>query len=100
MMDKKTDTIVFFGLNMNNDYHVIRAIQAYFFQKKLNHLNIVFCYFSPEDRESFQKIYHSCIKYSPEMELYVRDPISLYALDSHAILQRFFVEKREALDQS
>lgn len=91
---EKSDTIVIFGLNINNDYHIVRDLQVFLYQSRLSQANIIFSYFNEEDRTAFREAYESCITYSEELNKYVREHISTYTIDSHSILQRFFVKKR------
>lgn len=90
----KSDTIVIFGLNINNDFHIIRNLQVFLEESKLEKCNIVFCYFDTEDRVSFERAYEACITYSNELNKYVRENISVYTLNSQHILQHFFVNNR------
>lgn len=93
--DNKSDTIVIFGLNINNDFHIIRNLQVLLERSGLKQCKIIYCYFNTEDKISFERAYESCITYSDELNKYVRDNISTYTLDSHYILQHFFIVNRE-----
>ena len=88
----KSDTIVIFGLNINNDFHIIRNLQVFLERSRLKKCKIVYCYFNAEDKISFERAYESCITYSDELNKYVQENISTYTLDSHYILQHFFIE--------
>lgn len=88
----KSDTVAIFGLNVNNDYHILRDLHIFLYQSGLPKANIIFCYFSEADRAAFMEAYESCITYSEELNKYVRERISTFTMDSHSILQRFFVE--------
>lgn len=90
---EESDTIVIFGLNINNDYHIVRDLQVFLYQSGMPQASIIFCYFSKEDRTAFREAYESCITYSEELNKYVQEHISTYTIDSHSILQRFFIEK-------
>lgn len=91
----KSDTIVIFGLNVNNDFHIIRNIQVFLKKSKLKQAKIIFCYFNTEDKISFEHAYESCITYSDELKKYVQENISIYTLDSHYILQHFFIDNEQ-----
>lgn len=91
IVKEKTDTIVIFGLNVNNDFHILRDLQVYFQRSGLGNAQIVYCYFCEEDKTSFENAYESCITYSPELNDYIRNHISVYTLDSRCILKRFFI---------
>lgn len=90
---KKSDTIVIFGLDISNDYHIIRNLQVSLSQSGLSRANIIFCYFNQKDDLAFKKAYESCVTYADEVNEYVRNHISVYTIDSHSILQHFFVKK-------
>ena len=77
---------------MNNDFHIIRNLQVFLERSRLKKCKIVYCYFNTEDKMSFERAYKSCITYSDELNKYVRENISTYTLDSHYILQHFFID--------
>lgn len=98
--DNKSDTIVIFGLNINNDFHIIRNLQVLLERSGLKQCKIIYCYFNTEDKISFERAYESCITYSDELNKYVRENISTYTLDSHYVLQHFFVDNGEGKGNS
>lgn len=87
----KTDTVVIFGLNIDNDYHILRHLQIYLEAGGIESTNIIFCYYSQEDRKAFLQAYKSCITYSEELNNYAINNISVYTLNSHLILNKYFV---------
>lgn len=93
--NNKSDTIVIFGLNVNNDFHIIRNIQVFLEKSKLKQAKVIFCYFNAEDKISFEHAYESCITYLDELNKYVQENISVYTIDSHYILQHFFVDNEQ-----
>lgn len=93
IVDQKSETFVIFGLNISNDYHIVRDLQTFLCQSGVSQSNIIFCYFSEDDKLAFKDAYEACITYSDEINEYVRKHISIYTIDSHKILDYFFVEK-------
>lgn len=94
IVKEKTDTVVIFGLNINNDFHILRNLQIYFEQSGIKHAQIIFCYFNQEDKATFESACESCITYSDELNAYIRNHISTYTIDSQRILERFFIDRR------
>lgn len=88
--NKKSNTVVIFGLNVDNDYHIIRSIQLNL--ANLDHPQIVYCYYSDEDRKSFENIYNLCITYSEDLSEAVRN-IKLVYVDSKEIVIKIFKQK-------
>lgn len=98
--EQKSDTIVIFGLNANNDFHLIRNLQVFLFQSGLDHANVIFCYYSQQDKETFKNAYETCITYSDELNCYVHNHISTYTIDSHCLLQKYFVSPKGCVQTS
>ncbi len=92
---RRADTIVIFGLNVENDYHIIRKLQTTL-QKNGSEpkkAKIIFCYFTQEDKAAFIRVYKSCIAYSEALNSSIINYIEVKMVDSHNILQRFFIPK-------
>jgi hypothetical protein len=86
----ENNTIVIFGLNIDNDYHIIRSIQ--FNLSKLNNPHIIYCYFNDNDKDSFLENYKKCITYSPEINSNVNN-IKISLIDSKEIIRNIYVEQ-------
>ncbi len=88
--NKESNTVVIFGLNVDNDYHIIRSIQVNL--ANLDNPQIVYCYYSDEDRKSFESVYNLCITYSEDLNEDVRN-IKLVYVDSKEIVAEIFKQK-------
>ena len=89
---EKNNTIVIFGLNVDNDYHIIRSIQ--FNLSKLNNPHIIYCYFNDNDKNSFLDKYKKCITYAPELNTKVTN-IKTSLIVSKEIIHNIYVAKEE-----
>ena len=88
---KKTNVVAIFGLNIDNDYHIIRSIQERI--ADLDDPKIIYCYFTESDRLSFEETYSKCITYSDTLNQAVKN-ISVLYVDSKEIIDKVFVTKR------
>lgn len=88
--NKEANNVIIFGLNVDNDYHIIRSIQINL--ANLDNPQIVYCYYSDEDRKSFENIYNLCITYSEDLKEAVRN-IKLVYVDSKEIVRKIFKQK-------
>lgn len=86
-----TDVVVVFGLGIDNDYHILRSIQIEMVQNKCNNPNIIYCYYSDQDRNDFINLYKKCITYSPELSNHILDKVSVSIIDSKEIIKNLFV---------
>lgn len=91
LVNDKSNLIVVFGLNVDNDFHILRDIQINLGKSNSKSANIVFCYYNAEDKESFISTYNRCITYSSELNEYVRKNISIHTLSSRTILENYFI---------
>lgn len=87
--DKKSNTVIIFELNIDNDYHIIRSIQVNMTFLKNPH--IIYCYFSDEDRKSFESVYNQSITYSEDLSERVKT-IKVSYTDSKKIITNVFKE--------
>lgn len=85
--NQKSNTVIIFGLNIDNDYHIIRSIQSNLSSLKDPH--IIYCYFSDEDRKSFESVYNQSITYSKELSENVRNIRISYANSKEIISEVF-----------
>ena len=86
-----TDVVVVFGLGIDNDYHILRSIQIEMVQNKCNNPNIIYCYYSDQDRNDFINLYKKCITYLPELSNHILDKVSVSIIDSKEIIKNLFV---------
>lgn len=89
----KSNLIVIFGLNVDNDFHILRNIQINLEKSNIESADIIFCYFNLEDKDSFISTYNTCITYSTELNEYVTNNISIHTMSSRKILQEYFITK-------
>ena len=85
--EKQINTVVIFGLNVDNDYHIIRSLQVHL--SKTENPHIIYCYFTPQDKQAFLDIYYKCITYSDEVNNAVKN-IRVSFVDSHNIINNIF----------
>ena len=96
-----TDVVVVFGLGIDNDYHILRSIQIEMVQNKCNNPNIIYCYYSDQDRNDFINLYKKksyinhvafLINTLPaELSNHILDKVSVSIIDSKEIIKNLFV---------
>jgi hypothetical protein len=91
IVENHSEVITIFGLNMDNDFHILRDIQIFFEEAKIKEPEIIYCYYNENDKSSFINIYDACITYSEELCSYVRDNIKVSFLDSKQIIENVFI---------
>jgi len=87
LVEQKSSTVVIFGLNIDNDFHIIRDIQIYLERSGASTPNIVYCYYSDLDKSGFVTTYDQCITYSADLSDFVKNRINVYTCDSKALLR-------------
>lgn len=55
------DHFVFFGLNPENDYHILSGIYFNCLQAKIDHIQLTFCYYDEKEVEAFTKTWKHVI---------------------------------------
>ena len=86
LVDTKNETVVIFGLNIDNDYHILRDIQLFLEEGGARNPLIIYCYYSDADRESFFSAYNDCITYSKEVSDFVKNNIRVSTCRSLSLL--------------
>lgn len=87
---KKSNIIVIFGLNVDNDYHILRNIQIELEAGGVKNPHIIYCYYSDNDLDSFKKSYEECITYSDYLSDYVKNNIRVSVVDSKELKEIIF----------
>lgn len=88
--NSKVETIIIFGLNLNNDYHIIRTIQASMYFSGIESAHIIYCYYNEEDKNGFLESYEKCITYADELNDFVKNKIDVSLIDSKEIINNIF----------
>lgn len=89
MKDNEIQTIVIFGMNIENDHHVLRNIMLSFYNNKQRSPHIVYCYFSDEERIQFENAFQEVITFREDVSKYSR-AIKVSYLQTQEILKEFF----------
>lgn len=87
--DKHTEVVVIFGLNIENDYHILRDLQVFLEAGGITTPKIIYCYYTEADRDSFLDMYNKCITYSAELSEFVKNSIGVYVVNSQDVLKHF-----------
>lgn len=87
--DGRTEIVVIFGLNIENDYHLLRELQVFLEAGGIIAPKIIYCYYSKTDKESFCDMYDKCITYSAKLSESVRSKIGVYIVNSQDVLKHF-----------
>lgn len=88
--DNRIQVLVIFGLNLDNDYHILRSIQLEFESADVEEPIIIYCYYSDNDRSSFESIYYSCVNYNNTTSKYVLEKIKVRVFSSKELIARIF----------
>jgi len=91
--DNKINTIVLFGLNIDNDYHVLRNIMLGLFSANVVNPRIIYCYYRSTERIQFEKQHTAVITFSKEASTYAEN-IELCFIKTQDILKDYFEKKK------
>lgn len=91
--EDKSNLIVIFGLNIDNDYHLLRDIQIYLGEKSIVNPQIIYCYYSEYDRDSFISAYEKCLTYSTELTKSIQANVVVSVISSKKISENIFIQK-------
>lgn len=93
--DDKSNLIVIFGLNIDNDYHLLRDIQIYLGEKSIVNPQIIYCYYSEYDRDSFKSAYEKCLTYSAELTKSIQENVVVSVISSKKISENIFIQEND-----
>lgn len=91
MEKDKVEVVVIFGMNIDNDQHIIRDIMLRFSDMSLKNVKIIYCYFTEEDRNTFNEQYESSITFRKDISYRVQETELLY-IKTQDILDEYFVK--------
>ena len=89
MSDNEIQTVVIFGMNIENDHHVLRNIMLSFYSISQRSPHIVYCYFSDEERKQFENAFQEVITFREDVSEYSR-AIKVSYLKTQEILKAYF----------
>lgn len=87
--EKSINTIVIFGMNINNDYHILRQLMIGMFFAKIINPKIIYCYFHEKEKMEFKKQFKKVITYSDKLNNYSNN-IKLSFIKTQDILNNIF----------
>ena len=89
--ENEIEVIVIFGMNIDNDQHIIRDVMIQLSDMASKNGKIVYCYFTEEDREAFNNQYKAAITFSKDVSQRVKE-IELLYIKTHNILDEYFIK--------
>lgn len=89
MSDNEIQTVVIFGMNIENDHHVLRNIMLSFYSISQRSPHIVYCYFSDEERIQFENAFQEVITFREDVSEYSR-AIKVSYLQTQEILKAYY----------
>ncbi len=84
--------IVLFGMNIDNDQHIIRNIMLSLEDRINQDVGIIYCYFQESDIEIFEEEYQKVITFREDVSERVRQ-IPIYYIKSEEIIDKYFFYK-------
>lgn len=89
IQEKQTNVIVIFGMNINNDQHIIRDVMLGLEEIAEKNPKIIYCYYNELDKIDFEKQYVSAITFSEEVNQKVRK-IEVEYIKTEEVLDKYF----------
>ncbi|HDR7655444.1 TPA: hypothetical protein QCX68_000846 [Bacillus wiedmannii] len=93
--NKKINTFVIFGMSIANDQHILRDIMTSFYTEQVENPQIIYCYFTEEERETFSEQYQLCITFSEKLNKYVEN-IKVKYVKTEDIRNVYFLKRKTA----
>lgn len=90
--EKSLNHIVIFGMNAENDFHILRGIMLGFSESNTLSSKVTYCYFTEEERHSFEETWYRVITFGKEYSEYSRG-IELEFVNSKEIINDHFLVK-------
>ena len=90
MEEHQIEVIVIFGMNIDNDQHIIRDVMIQLSDMASKNVKIVYCYFTEEDRKVFNDQYKAAITFSKDVSKRVKK-IELLYIKTQNILEAYFI---------
>lgn len=91
MKKDKVAVVVIFGMNIDNDQHIIRDVMLRFSDMSSKNVKIIYCYFTEEDRDTFNEQYESSITFRKDVSYRVKETELLY-IKTQDILKEYFIK--------
>lgn len=87
--DKEINNVVIFGMNIENDYHVLRESILGLYDRNVWNPNIIYCYFKNAEKEEFERIYPLLLTFGKDVNEYAEN-IKISFIDTNDILNKYF----------
>lgn len=91
MEKNEIEVMVIFGMNIDNDQHIVRDVMLRFGNMPSKDVKIVYCYFTEEDRDIFNEQYEASITFRKDVSYRVKQTELLY-IKTQDILQAYFTK--------
>lgn len=86
----KVNTILIFGMNIQNDQHILRYIMCEFYSAKITNPKIIYCYFTEEQKKEFDETFYKVITFGDELSTYARN-INVRYINTEEVLSEYFL---------
>lgn len=87
--NRSINSVIIFGMNIENDQHVLRNLMLAFYHSQQLHPHIIYCYFNPEEKKDFEEQYQAVITFSDDVNKYARN-INVSYLKTQEVLKEYF----------
>ncbi|RQW19887.1 hypothetical protein EH196_07000 [Bacillus sp. C1-1] len=85
----EVETVIIFGMSIENDYHIIRYLMLIFHELKVEKPHIVYSYFNEKEKKEFEERYFMLITFSNEVSQYAKN-IKVSFIKTQEILKEYF----------
>lgn len=84
------DTVLIFGMNIENDYHVLRNLMLEFHSIGVDSAQIIYCFFNEDEKQEFIATYDKIITFREDVNMYCRENIKVSFIKTQDILEEHF----------
>lgn len=89
--ENNINEFLIFGMNINNDQHILRDIMIALFDAKSQNPKIIYSYFNEEEKDEFHRQFYDVIKFGKELSDYARR-IEVEYIKTKEILESYFIK--------
>lgn len=89
LRQNKVEAVVIFGMNIDNDQHILRDIMIELSDRHSDNIKLIYCYFTEQDREIFDEQYEASITFRKDVSERVRNMDVLY-IRTQSLIKNYF----------
>ncbi|WP_138420450.1 hypothetical protein [Aquibacillus sediminis] len=95
--DNSISTVLIFGMNVENDYHLLRNLMLTFYDSGVTNPNIIYSYFNEKEKQEFSTELENVITFNKEVSEYCRNINVSYVQTQQILASHFYKNAKTEL---